>query len=85
MINKNSLGLTLGLFLALAHAIWGVLLWAGAAQPLADWIMMLHHLDVAHAVTPFNFGTAALLVVTTFVIGYVTGWVLAAIWNWVRK
>ncbi len=85
MTNKHLLGLTTGTFAALLHACWGITLWLGFAGPLANWLMAIHHVQLTHDFIPFNLGTVALLVVVAFAIGYVTGWIFGAIWNWTHK
>lgn len=83
--DKNKLGLTLGLFFALIHLVWAVIVLAGIGQQLIDWIMPLHFIDAAYSVSNFSVGSAGLLVVLAFVGGYISGWVLGAIWNKVAK
>lgn len=85
MLNTNKVALTLGLLIGLWHLIWVVLVALGWAQPLLDFIFSLHMIANPYQVTGFDGGKAAMLVVITFVVGYVIGWVFATIWNSVRK
>lgn len=80
-IKKGKLGLAFGILLGLCHAIWALMVLFGWAQPFYDWILSLHFISLPLVVTSFSLGTAILLVVITFVIGYILGWVFAAIWN----
>jgi len=50
-----------------------------------DWILELHFMTMSHEITGFNFVNALLLVVVTFICGYIVGWIFSAIWNWVKK
>ena len=84
-LSKAKTGLTLGLFLAVVHAVWAVLVALGAAQGLLDRVTGMHMLDNPYIVLDFSLGAAIGLLVLTFVIGYVLGWVLAALWNSLRK
>lgn len=84
-INKNSVGIVVGLFFGLAHLGWAILVAMGVAKPLMDWILHLHFMDLSYTMLPFAFGTALFLVIVTFIIGYILGWLLAAIWNFVKK
>lgn len=84
-INKNSAGLAVGLFFGLAHLGWAFLVAIKAAKPLMDWILHLHFMEFNYSMQPFAFGTALYLVVVTFVIGYVLGWVAAALLNTFKK
>ncbi len=87
MIDKNKLGLTLGILFALLHALWSlaILVTQTGMQKFIDWIMILHSLSMAITIIPFNLVNALILVAFTFVSGYVTGWIFAAIMNSVKK
>ena len=80
-IHPHSFGLAFAGFLALWHALWATLVWIGAAQWLIDFIFRLHMITPPYKVTTFSFGTAAVLVLVTASIGYVSGFVIGAIWN----
>lgn len=81
MINKNSAGLILGSFLGGFHLIWAILVATGVAQPLLDWVLSLHFLNNPYRVGAFDVGTAAMLVIFTFAVGYVAGFCLAFLWE----
>ncbi len=85
MLSTQKTGLALGLFMAIVHAAWQALVWVGSAQAYVSWIMNLHSLKMNITVTAFNPTTAISLIIATFVIGYVFGWVFALVWNRVRK
>lgn len=84
-VNRNQLGLTIGTFSALWHAIWAVLVGVGFAKPLIDWVIPLHFIDMSYSITVFSLGSAVTLVILAFLGGYISGWVLAGIWNWASK
>lgn len=84
-LNKNEVGLVLGAVTALAHLVWLILVGAGLAQGLLDWILDLHRIEPVFTVMPFAWGQAILLLIVTAVVGYVVGWVLAAVWNSLRR
>ena len=86
-LNKNKVGLVLGIFVALLHAFWALLIGIAPAsvQNFLDWIFPLHFLNNVYTVTSFNFGYMLLLVIMAFVSGYVCGWVFAGISNWFSK
>ena len=84
-LNENKLGITLGIFFALLHAIWAILIGFGAGQRLIDLILPLHFIDMMITVTTFKIGAAVLLVILAFIGGYIAGWLFAVIWNWVIK
>ena len=80
-LNSIRTGLVVGVVLALWHAGWSVLVASGIAQVLIDFVLRVHFLKIAVAVSPFNVATAALLVCVTFVVGFVIGIVFAFVWN----
>jgi len=84
-INKNSAGLAVGLFFGLAHLVWAILVAINLAKPLVDWILHLHFIELPLAIQPFKAGTALFLVIITFMVGYIIGWVFAALWNTFKK
>lgn len=79
--NPHKFGLVFGIFLAVWHALWSLLVWLGAAQPLIDLIFRLHMITPPYRIAAFDVGTAAALVALTAAIGYVMGWVAGFIWN----
>jgi len=83
MLDKNKIGLALGLFLAVVHAVWALMvaIIPGPLQSSLNWIFVLHSLEPIWILTPFNFLNAILLVIVTFILGYIFGWVFA----WVHK
>lgn len=84
MISKNKLALVVGMSFGLCHLAWAVLVAAGVAQWLMDWVFRLHFIQPPYVITQFNFVFAVGLIVVTTISGYVTGWVFGAIWNWVK-
>jgi len=84
-INCNKTGLALGLLFGILHLGWAILVLLGLAKPLMDWILGLHFLSIEYRLLGFDWIIAILLVLVTFVIGYIAGCVFALIWNWVHK
>lgn len=84
-LNAKQTGLTLGLFFAILHALWAIIVAANYGQTLASWKLGMHFLSMSVQVTSFSIGTAIMLVIAAFVGGYVAGWVFAKIWNWTAK
>jgi len=84
-LSKAKTGLVLGLFFAVVHAVWAILVALGVAQALIDWIFNMHMIENPYVISEFGFGTTVGLVVITFVFGYIFGWVFAALWNSLRK
>ena len=86
ILNRNKAGLILGTFSALMHVIWSVLVAVGIAQPLVDLISTLHFFGKSDIVIQsFNFGTALMLIIMTFIVGYLIGNIFAAVVNFYNK
>ena len=79
--NPHKLGLAVGTLLAAWHALWSVLVWTGAAQPVLNFVFRLHMIAPPFQVAQFNLGTAAALVLITAAFGYAAGWGLGWMWN----
>lgn len=77
---KNPLALTLGLFAAVVHFIWLILVATNVAKPMMDWVLQMHHIQFDYTVMPINYVDGLILVVLTFVVGYVLGTILAGFW-----
>lgn len=84
-LNGKHVGLALGGFMALVHLVWVIMVGVGWAKPSIDFILGLHHLSVPYAIMPFSLGAAVVLVIFTFVVGWVAGWVFSCIWNAIKK
>jgi len=74
--------ISVGLVLALWHAIWVVLVAAGWAGAVLDFIIQLHFLELTYKLAPFSPLKAVSLVSITFSIGALIGAAFAVVWNW---
>lgn len=86
-LDKNKIGLMVGAFLAIVHAVWALIvaIIPNALQSFLDWVFGVHFLEPVWKLTTFNLLNAIFLVLLTFVCGYICGWVFAWIHNWVDK
>lgn len=82
MVNRHKLGLLFGVFTGAFHFVWAFLVLTGLAQLLMDWIFRLHFIQPPYTILPFSLGYAVALIIFTSIAGYFSGWVLAALWNW---
>jgi len=82
---KYKTGLIVGAFMALFHFLWLVLVYAGVAQSIMDFIFKVHMMNNPLIVQPFNLANAGMLLVMTFVVGFVAGWVIAILCNIIHK
>lgn len=84
-LNTHKTALAVGSVFGFMHLVWSLMVAIGLAQPWIDFILGLHFLQISYSIQPFNAGTALLLVVVTFAVGYVVGWVFSTIWNRLQK
>ncbi len=82
---SHQYGLTLGATLGLLHLVWSVLVALNLAQPLVNFIIKAHMIQVSHIVSPFSLENAAVLVVVTTIIGYIVGFIFGQMWTIVQK
>ena len=84
-LSGHRLGLTLGLFMALVHAVLAILVALGIAEPLLKWSLGMHFLSLEVSFQTFSLGPAVVLIIIAFIVGYVFGQILAALWNWIGE
>ncbi len=83
-LNGSKLGMTLGTFAALVHAVWALLIAIipNALQSFVNWVTRLHMVQETTVIQSFSLGNAVLLVVMAFIVANIVGRVFAAVWNW---
>lgn len=86
-MEKNKIGLTLGYFLAAIHLIWALAVWIipTQLQKGINWMFELHGIQPYWIITSITVINAILLVVVTFIAGYVLGGVFAWLHNLANK
>ncbi len=84
-LDSNKTALIVGSFAGLVHLLWAVVVMLGFAQGWLDFIFSLHFLNNPYTVNSFEVTRAVMLVVVTFVCGYIGGWVFAWLWNSLLK
>lgn len=80
----HRLGKTLALFAGLAHLVWIIFIWIGAAGPWLDFVYGMHAIKLDGAtmtVQSMPILGAIFLLALALVIGYIIGWVVGAIWE----
>ncbi|MBU0612081.1 hypothetical protein KKB58_01465, partial [Patescibacteria group bacterium] len=73
--------LIFGSSLAIFHLIWSILVLTGVAQIFIDFIFWLHMMRGPYIITRFTITQSLSLIVVTFVIGYLMGYIVAWLWN----
>ncbi len=84
-MNKKKTALVLGSFVGLVHLAWSVAIGLGWAQPWMNFVYRMHSLNNPFMVMPFDLGRSVGLVVITFVVGSVVGYIFATLWNHFNK
>ncbi len=84
-LSPNRAGAVVALILGGWHLAWAVLVAAGWAQPLIDFIFWIHMIKPVYVVEPFSIGRAVLLIAVTGAIGYALGASFGAVWNRVHR
>lgn len=80
-IDPIKTGLVLGALLGGWHFCWALLVAAGWAQAVVDFVLWMHFIKPIYVIAPFAVGTAAVLVVVTACAGFVVGFLFAFLWN----
>lgn len=80
-VNPFKLALIFGLFLALWHTCWVILVYFGLAQPLLNFVFWAHFITPPYHIEAFEPARAGILIGLTFAVGYVVGGIGALLWN----
>jgi hypothetical protein len=83
-VSPGGAALVLGTMLGGSHFLWAILVAAGWAQPVMDFVFRMHFLSPPWIVGSFHLGTAIVLIGLTAAAGCVLGYVLATLWNWIH-
>ena len=81
MANPNKLGLVFAAVIAGWHVLWVLLILAGWAQPLMDFVFWAHMINPVYVVKAFDPKAAGTLLIITFIMGYAFGFAGALLWN----
>lgn len=84
-LTPNKTGLVVGAVAGLWHFIWGLFVVLGLASAILNFIYSIHFLSNPFTVQPFNAVKWVTLIAVTAAVGYIFGYVFAAIWNKLNK
>ena len=84
-VNPNKTGLVLGALAGGWHVAWATLVAVGWAQWLLNFVFCLHFLKSPFVVQEFHVWMALILIAVTATIGYVVGYIVGVLWNWIHK
>ncbi|MBS3060466.1 MAG: hypothetical protein J4432_03070 [DPANN group archaeon] len=79
VINEKKAAIALGSVYGLYHLVWGVLVTFGGG--FLPWFLAKHFIQVSATAAPFDLVTLILGVVSAAIVGAITGWVFAWIWD----
>ncbi len=83
--NPHKVALVFAAVLGGSHLAWSVLVVLGWGQPLINFVLWAHMIQVPYVVGPFDLTASATLIVFTAVMGYVGGYLFGLIWNRVHR
>jgi hypothetical protein len=85
IVNPNKAGLVLGTLMGGWHILWALLVVVGWAQRVLDFVFWMHFLKPPYVVGTFDPKVALILILVTTATGYIVGYVLGLLWNWIHR
>lgn len=83
--NPHKVALVFAALMGGWHVVWSVLVVLGWGQPLINFVLWAHMIQVPYVVGPFDLVASVILIVFTAVMGYVGGYLIGLIWNRVHR
>lgn len=80
-VSESKAGMVLGVFAVIVQSFWALIVYLGIAQPLFNWGITLHFLNLTIPVAAFSSVITLMSLIFHFVAGYLFGWFLAYLWN----
>lgn len=84
-INNGHSALMGGVVLAGLHLVWAILVMTGLGQIYLDFMLWAHMIHMQITIGPFELLNTVVLLIVTFVFGYILGWLFAYCWNRISK
>jgi hypothetical protein len=67
------------------HLCWALVVAAGWAQSVVNFILWMHFIKPIYLIEPFNIGTAVVLVAVTACTGFVMAFLFGMLWNHLHR
>ncbi len=80
-MHAHKVGLVFGSLFGGFHLLWSLLVLAGFAQPLLNFVFWAHMIQQSYTVLPFDLTAAGTLFIITALMGYVGGYVGTMVWK----
>jgi hypothetical protein len=84
-IDPIKAGLVFGALLGGVHVCWALVVAAGWAQSVVNFILWMHFIKPIYLIEQFNIGTAVVLVVVTACTGFVMAFLFGMLWNHLHR
>ena len=78
-------GITVAIILGGLHFVWSILVLLGWAQPLVEFSMWAHMVQMPVTIGPFDLVAAVTVICIASCIGFAVGVVFSKVWNKVHK
>lgn len=85
IVNANRTGFVFAVLLGGWHLLWALFVAVGWAQAVINFVFWMHFINPVYVIQPFSFGIALTLIAVTSGLGYVIGYSLSYLWNWIHK
>jgi hypothetical protein len=84
-ISLTKAGIVLGIVFGAWHLCWSILVAAGWAQPIIDFVFWMHFIKPVYVIEPFELPRMIILVAVTTALGAAIGALFAFVWNLFHK
>ena len=84
-LNPQKTALGVGMFAATIKVIWSILVALGWAGPFLNWVLQIHFINETKTIAAFDIVTAITMIVVTFIVGGLFGFLFANVWNRVAQ
>ena len=84
-LNIHKVGLTVGIYVAILHALWAIVVGSGMAGNKLDFALGMHFLSNPFKILTFSWGGGVVLTIMGAIGGYIMGALFAFVWNKVNR